>query len=78
MQEPIDWQKHGFVDITKHHNPSIYMNDDWQLFELSEENGFLKISVNMEYVVSEGIIPATNESIESLLKAFKIGTYRNS
>lgn len=59
----IEWEKYGFKESNDE-----YKREDFP-FTMYEENGFLIVS-HEEYVLSEGKIPATNQSVVLLLKAF--------
>lgn len=65
----IEWEKYGFVEDTEY--KGAYHRKDFP-FMIWERDGFLCLRVNDEYTVSKGNIPATNQSVVLLLKAFNL------
>lgn len=39
-------------------------------FEMSDNNGFLRLQVNLEYCVSDSKIPLTKENLQKLIDTF--------
>lgn len=65
----IDWTKHGFRPDCEY--PGLYYRDFFPM-AISVQNDFLNLYVNLEYCISKGQIPATDQSIVLLLKAFAL------
>lgn len=66
----IDWTKHGFRPDCDY--PGLYYRDDLPM-AISVQKGFLNLYVgDLEYCISKGRIPATDQSIVLLLKAFAL------
>ena len=64
----IDWIKYGFESDSEYEG--LYGRGDFP-FYLSEKDGCLVVhDKNLEYTFSEGNIPATNQAVVLLLKAF--------
>lgn len=64
----IDWEKYGFKEDSEY--VGLYNREDFP-FYLSEHNDCLQvIDKNMEYTFSKDTIPATNQAVVLLLKAF--------
>lgn len=67
----IDWAKYGFQEMTDW--KGIYFREEF-LLHLNEDNGFLRVSVGWDtddpQVISFDKIPATNQAVVLLLKAF--------
>jgi hypothetical protein len=65
----IDWEKYGFKEDSTY--KGVYTRDGFPL-TLWEEGGFLDVSYDFEYTISKDQIPATNQSVVLLLKAFNV------
>ena len=39
-------------------------------FSMSENDGFIKLSVNLEYCISDKTIPLTKENLQNLINSF--------
>lgn len=69
----IDWEKYGFKEDLEYKGIYAYEDFDDLPFLLNEKDGFITLfSDGLEYTFSEGKIPATNQSVVLLLKAFAV------
>ena len=67
----IDWIKYGFVEDSDEDREGVYHRKDFP-FDVWVVDGFLTLCINDEYTISKGKIPATNQAIVLLLKAFNL------
>lgn len=67
----IDWERYGFREDSDPDYKGVYHREGLG-FAIWEQKGFLYLCVNEEYTISKDRIPATNASIELLLKAFHV------
>lgn len=67
METTIDWMKYGF----KENGIACYGRKDFP-FELMEADGFISVfnPWELRVPISSGRIPATNQAVVLLLKAF--------
>lgn len=73
----IDWEKYGFkllYQFDLYHELDTYQREGFP-FVLVPKDGFLKVMYYDKgtlYIFSKGLIPATNQSVVLLLKAFNV------
>ena len=72
----IDWKKYGFHGTHESEELKEYEKPEEFPFILYEKDGFIGIKFEGNYdgdwTISEGCIPATNQSVVLLLKAFAV------